>query len=84
MAVTDDALGGELSMFVPPIQTSRDPREMLHLIETAEHEDVVTYARRAAEAEAFGDIGLKVQLETIVLDETRHLEEIRKIQASWS
>jgi bacterioferritin len=77
------ALGGEPATFVPPVETSRDVREMLQMIVIAEREDVETYTRRAKEAEERGEVGLKVQLENIVLDETRHLEEVRKILDGW-
>lgn len=77
------ALGGEPTTLVPPIETSHDVREMLEMVAEAEREDVEIYARRAREAEHAGDIGLKVQLENIVLDETRHLEELKKILAGW-
>jgi bacterioferritin len=77
------ALGGEPTTLVPPVETSRDAREMLEMVIAAEREDVEAYTRRAREAEQAGDIGLKVQLENMVLDETRHLEEFRKILAGW-
>jgi bacterioferritin len=77
------AVGGEPTTLVPPVETSRDAREMLEMVVAAEREDVEIYTRRAREAEQAGDIGLKVQLENIVLDETRHLEELRKILAGW-
>jgi bacterioferritin len=77
------ALGGEPTTFVPPVETSQDVREMLQMIVAAEKEDVEIYTRRAREAESAGEIALKVQLENMVLDETRHLEEVRKILAGW-
>jgi bacterioferritin len=77
------ALGGEPTTLVPPIETAHDVREMLTMVAEAEREDVEIYTRRAREAEQAGDIGLKVQLENMVLDETRHLEELKKILAGW-
>jgi bacterioferritin len=56
---------------------------MLDMVAVAEREDVGAYTRRAREAEQAGETGLKVQLENIVLDETRHLEEVSKILAGW-
>jgi bacterioferritin len=77
------ALGGEPTTTVPPVSTSRDARQMLDMVAVAEREDVGAYTRRAREAEQAGETGLKVQLENIVLDETRHLEEVSKILAGW-
>ena len=65
------------------METSRDAREMLEMVAAAEREDVEAYTQRAREEKQAGDIGLTVQLENIVLDETRHLEELRKILAGW-
>lgn len=77
------ALGGEPTTLVPPIDTARGAREMLEALVAAEREDIEAYGRRAREAEQAGDIGLRVQLENMVLDETRHLEEFKKILAEW-
>lgn len=77
------ALGGEPTTLVPPVETSRDARGMIEMVAAAEREDVEAYTQRAREAEQAGAIGLKVQLENMVLDETRHLEELRKILAGW-
>ena len=77
------ALGGEPTTFVPPVETSQDVHEMLEMVMAAEREDVEIYTRRAKQAEAAGQVGLKVQLENMVLDETRHLEEVRKILVGW-
>jgi bacterioferritin len=78
------ALGGEPTTVVPPVEVATDAREMLQKVVEAEREDIAVYTRRAEEAGEAGDIGLKVQLENIVLDETRHMEEIQKILSGWS
>jgi len=77
------ALGGEPTTIVPPVDVAVETRDMLDRIVQAEREDVEMYTRRAREAEAAGEIGLKVQLENIVLDETRHMDEVKKILAGW-
>jgi bacterioferritin len=78
------ALGGDPTTVVPPVQPAGDVREMLEAVVEAEREDVETYTRRAEQAQAAGEVGLKVQLENIVLDETRHMEEVQKILAGWA
>jgi bacterioferritin len=77
------ALGGEPTTVIPPVEVASDAKAMLRKVVDAEQEDIELYTRRAQQAEQAGELGLKVQLENIVLDETRHMEEIRKILAGW-
>ncbi len=49
----------------------------------AERQAISDYGERIAQAEAFGDVGLRVNLENQVTDETRHKEEIERILAGW-
>ena len=77
------ALGGEPTTVIPPVEVATDPRDMLQKVVNAEREDVEVYTRRAHEADQAGEVGLKVQLENIVLDETRHMEDIKKILDGW-
>jgi len=65
---------------VPPAD---DPRIMLQSVLEAEKQAIADYNQRIEQAEAFGDIGLKVDLENHVADETRHKEEIERILAGW-
>ncbi len=59
------------------------PREMLENSLVAEKQAISDYDQRILEAEAYGDIGLKVMLENQVADETRHKEEIERTLAGW-
>jgi bacterioferritin len=77
------ALGGEPTTIVPPVDVAQETRDMLQRVVDAEREDVELYTRRARQAEEAGEVGLKVQLENIILDETRHLDEVRKILSGW-
>lgn len=77
------AFGGTPTTHVPPVEPAREPREMLEQVLQAEREDVQIYTRRAEEAEQAGEVALKVHLENIVADETRHMEEVRKILDGW-
>ena len=49
----------------------------------AELQAVKDYARRAGEAEDFGDKGLAVQLEDMVRDESGHSEETERMLRDW-
>jgi len=44
---------------------------------------IADYRIRIEQAEAFGDIGLKVALENQIADETRHKEEMERILTDW-
>jgi bacterioferritin len=49
----------------------------------AEEQAIADYSARIRQADSFGDFGLKVELENVVADETRHKEEIERIIAGW-
>lgn len=77
------ALGGDPTVTPKDVPTSRDTRKMLEFIQQAEAQTIEQYRQRIEQAEAAGEIGLKVQLEEFVSDETRHKEEVEKILADW-
>src|SRR5262249_48679060 len=57
------ALGGDPTTEPRPVPPAERPREMLGRILEAERRTVSDYTERAVQAEAFGDIGLKTDLE---------------------
>jgi bacterioferritin len=77
------ALGGEPIMEPKPVPKSNQPREMLNFALAAEKQAIADYNARIRQAEAFGDLGLKVALENQIADETRHKEELERIIAGW-
>jgi bacterioferritin len=78
------ALGGEPTTLPRPVPEADQPRAMLEYALVAEVQAIADYDARIRQAEAFGDIGLKVALENQVADETRHREEIERILAGWN
>jgi bacterioferritin len=76
-------LGGEPTTQPRPVPPADNPREMLRQALAAEEQAIAAYDERIEQAEAFGDIGLKVDLENQVADETRHKEELERILAGW-
>ncbi len=54
---------------------------MLEVNLAAEWQAMIDYAKRAEQAEEFGDEGLETELENIVAEETRHAEEFEKLLA---
>lgn len=77
------ALGGDPTTEPRPVPTAGQPREMLAEALAAEEQAIADYGHRLRQAEAYGDFGLKVELENQVADETRHKEEIERILAGW-
>lgn len=77
------SLGGEPTTVPRAVAHADHPLEMLELALRAEKQAISDYITRIGQAEAFGDVGLKVNLEDQVADETRHKEEIERILAGW-
>jgi bacterioferritin len=77
------ALGGEPTTEPRSVPHANQPREMLAHALAAEEQAIVDYNGRIGQAEDFGDLGLKVDLENQVADETRHKEELERIIAGW-
>jgi bacterioferritin len=78
------ALGGEPTTTPRQVPQADQPRAMLQHALAAEVQTIADYEARIGQAEGFGDIGLKVALENLVADETRHREEIERILAGWN
>lgn len=76
-------LGGTPTTTPRPVPEASTPREMLLNVLEAEKQAIADYTGRVQQAEAFGDVGLKVSLENQISDETRHKEEVERILAGW-
>ena len=77
------ALGGEPTTVPKPVPEANNNQEMLEHVLAAERQATVDYTERAAQAEAFGDKGMAVQLEDMVRDESGHSEETERILRDW-
>jgi bacterioferritin len=77
------ALGGVPTTVPAPVATVETNKEMLQAALEAERKAVTGYKERAQQADEFGDVGLKVQLEDMVRDETEHQEQIERILRDW-
>jgi bacterioferritin len=77
------ALGAVPTSEPRPVPGASTPKEMLQNIARAEEQAIADYAARAEQAREVGEIGLAVQLENMVLDETGHYEETKKLLAEW-
>jgi bacterioferritin len=77
------ALGGEPTTQASAVKPAAGNREMLEAVLEAETRAAANYIERANQADEFGDVGLKVQLEDMVRDETGHREETERILRDW-
>jgi bacterioferritin len=77
------ALGGEPTTQPRPVPAAKNNREMVAAVLEAERQAAKDYTRRAEEAGEYGDKGLQVQLEDMVVDETGHSEESERILRDW-
>ena len=76
-------LGGVPTTTPLPVAPAETNREMLERILEAESKAVAGYTQRTEQARAAGEIGLAIQLETMIQDETGHYEETKKILEDW-
>jgi bacterioferritin len=77
------ALGGTPTTTPRPVPETTSNREMLEAVLAAERQAIRDYTERAQQAEAYGDIGLKVQLENQIADESGHADETERILREW-
>jgi bacterioferritin len=77
------ALGGMPAVHVPDIPVATDNREMLENTLQAEVDTIARYARRIQQAEDAGEISIKIQLEDLIVDESNHRDDIRRMLMDW-
>ncbi len=72
-------LGGDPVTVPTPFEKHTEVKDILEYDLKMERQDIETYKKRIEQADAIGDIGLKVKLEDIIADETEHAEQIERI-----
>ncbi|HEX8696876.1 MAG TPA: ferritin-like domain-containing protein [Longimicrobium sp.] len=77
------ALGGTPTVHVPPVPIARDAREMLENALQAEVDTIERYTKRIQQADACGEISIRVQLENLIVDESSHRDDIRRMLMEW-
>ena len=77
------ALGGTPTAKPASVQLGQNNREMLELSLKAEKETIERYTKRIEQAEKAGEVGLKVELENLVAEETRHKEDLERVLVGW-
>ncbi|HEX8391788.1 MAG TPA: ferritin-like domain-containing protein [Longimicrobium sp.] len=77
------ALGGMPVTQSAPVPVPRSNREMLEIALQAEVDTIERYTRRIEQAEALGELSVKLQLENLVVDESGHRDELRRMLMDW-
>ena len=77
------ALGGTPTTVPADVALTTDNREMLQISLQSEKDTIERYTQRVKQAEAAGELGLKVELEQLVADETKHKEDLERILFGW-
>lgn len=73
------ALGGKPDVSVPPLVEHKTAQQMAKYDLTQEREIIKAYTERVKQAEAAGELGLKVHLENMLSEETDHAEELERL-----
>ncbi len=77
------ALGGTPTTTPAPVPTAKDNREMLENALAAEEATIARYTRRAEQAESEGEVAIKVRIEDLIVDESRHRDDLKRILKGW-
>ena len=73
------ALGGKPTTVPRQHKSPKDVKSMLKYDLKLEREAIESYRERAMQAEEVGEIGLKIRIEEIIVEETGHAEQIERI-----
>lgn len=77
------ALGGRPTTQPAEVPYTDDNRQMLENALAAEVETIERYTRRIDQAEAAGELAVKIQLEDLIVDESQHRDDIRRMLKDW-
>ncbi|MDT7880140.1 MAG: ferritin-like domain-containing protein [Candidatus Hydrothermia bacterium] len=73
------ALGGKPIITPKPLKLVENPKEMIEELLKAEEETIERYKKHIELAQKYNQIDIKVQLENIIVDESKHKDELKKI-----
>jgi bacterioferritin len=77
------SLGGTPTMIPAPVPEAKDNRMMLANALRAEEETIERYTKRIDQAEKAGEIAIRLQLENLVVDESEHRDDLRRMLMDW-
>jgi len=76
-------LGGVPRLVSPKISETRDLKQMFEHDLDLEREAILEYRERLKQADAAGEIGLKLRIEELLAEETDHMRDLEKILRGW-
>lgn len=77
------ALGGTPTVTPAPVPLATEAKAMLENALRAEVETIARYIKRVAQAEQAGEPAIKLQLENLIVDESTHRDDIRRMLLGW-
>lgn len=77
-------LGGTPTTTPRPVPRAAGTYQILRNILEVEQRAIADYTERSMEASACGEVALKVELENLIADETRHRDDVERILAGWT
>lgn len=77
------SLGGRPALQAATVRYTDEPREMLEYSLEDEVATIGRYIERRAQAEEAGEVGLVVDLDDVIADETKHRDELRLMLKRW-
>ncbi|MCL5951729.1 MAG: ferritin-like domain-containing protein [Chloroflexi bacterium] len=77
-------LGGLPKLTAPKISETRDLRQMLDNDLDRERECILEFRERVKQAEIMGELGLKIQLERLIEEETQQMRSLERILRGWA
>ena len=76
-------LGGRPALQAATVRYTEEPRQMLEYSLEDEVATIERYIARRAQAEQAGEVGLVVDLDDVIADETKHRDELRLMLKRW-
>ena len=77
------ALGGQPTVKAADVKFTDDPKQMLQNALADEVATIERYVERRRQAEEAGEVGLAVDLDDVIADETKHRDELRLMLMRW-
>ena len=77
------ALGGQPTVKAADVKFTDDPKQMLQNALADEVATIERYVERRQQAEDAGEVGLAIDLDEVIADETKHRDELRLMLMRW-